>query len=75
MKLRDSDKYSKYYPKSLDNYDEFGNNLLLVQLSEDLDINETQRLILNLDEALSYTFELEFRCAVHFILMLLGIIS
>jgi len=65
-------KGSKYfYPTLLDHYDEHGNNLTLVQLSEDLDVNSIQHSILELDEAINATYEEELRTAIHFLLMLL----
>lgn len=60
-----------YYPTLLDQYDEHGNNLTLVQLSEDLDVNAIHRSILELDEAINATYEQELRTAIHFLLMLL----
>lgn len=65
-------KGNKYfYPTLLDQYDQHGNNLTLVQLSEDLDVNAIHHSILELDEAINATYEQELRTAIHFLLMLL----
>jgi hypothetical protein len=65
-------KGNKYlYPTLLDQYDKHGNNLTLVQLSEDLDVNAIHHSILELDEAINTTYEQELRTAIHFLLMLL----
>ena len=55
----------------MDNFDEHGNYLHHVRLSEDLDIPGLLRRIRDLDEAIETTYKDETRCAIHFLLMLL----
>jgi hypothetical protein len=71
ISCKDVPRWEKLYPKILDNYDEQGNNLELVRLTEDMDIKGVLARVRDLDEAVDFSFHEETRCVVHFLLMLL----
>jgi hypothetical protein len=71
ISCKDSPRWERFYPKFLENWDEAGNNLDNVQLTEDMDIRAVLARVRDLDEAVDFSYHEETRCAVHFLLMLL----
>lgn len=60
-----------FYPSWLEHYDENGNNLTTVQLSETMDTIALRNRLVVFDKAIDHTYSEESRCAINFLLVLL----
>eukprot|EP01038_Epipyxis_sp_PR26KG_P011932 gene11932-15972_t len=69
---KESPRYQFLYPKWFDNYDENGNSLSRIQLSEPIDTVGILTRLPDYDTALNFVYKEELRCSIHFLLLMIA---